>query len=157
MSEDRKLSYRPIGATTAIIALFALVLTVVACAAFRHQHAMTAHPAAPPARALAVAPASDAFKALSDGDRGARLRGEAELAKASLAGQGEYRCCVRPACNECLLKRGRCHCRDIAAKGGPCCGECTEDWVRGHGVVEGIDAVELLRTKVGMLDEMMPR
>jgi hypothetical protein len=153
MSADRKPSWKPIAA---VAALLALALFAAACAAYRHQHAMAAHPAAGPARALPVAPASADFKALSDPDRGARLRGEAEMAKASLATQGEYRCCVRPSCDECLLKRGHCHCRDIAAKGGPCCGECTEAWVQGHGVVEGIDAVELLRTKVGMLDEGAP-
>lgn len=150
MREDRTPSWKPIAA---IAALSGLVLFAVACAAYRQQHAMAPRPAAATARALAVTPAADDFKALPDGDRGARLRGEVEVAKASLAERGEYRCCVRPTCNECLLKRGHCHCRDIAAKGGPCCGECTEAWVLGKGVVEGIDAVELLRTKASMLDE----
>jgi hypothetical protein len=153
MSEDRELSYKP---TAAIAALFALVLTAAACAAYHHQHAMPARPAAAAARALAVTPASDDFKALPQDAQGARLRGEAEAVKASLAEQGEYRCCVRPTCNECLLKRGKCHCRDIAAKGGPCCGECTEAWLQGHGTVEGLDAIELLRRKASMLDEGTP-
>ena len=60
MSEDRELSYKP---TAAIAALFALVLTAAACAAYHHQHAMPARHAAAPARALAVTPAADDFKA----------------------------------------------------------------------------------------------
>jgi hypothetical protein len=148
MSDDLRSTYKP---TAAIAALFAVVLAAVACAAYQHQHA--AAPRRAPAPALAVIPAPADFKALPEDAQGARVRGEAEEAKANLEKQGEYRCCVRPTCNECLLKRGRCHCRDIAAKGGPCCGECTEAWLEGHGAVEGLDAIELLRRKASMLNE----
>jgi hypothetical protein len=149
MSDGLKSTYKP---TAAIAALFAVVLAAVACAAYHQQHAPARHRMAA-APALPMAPVPAEFKALPDAEQGARVRGEAEEAKANLEKQGEYRCCVRPTCNECLLKRGKCHCRDVAAKGGPCCGECTEAWLEGHGTVEGLDAIELLRRKASMLDE----
>jgi hypothetical protein len=156
MSEDRRPSRpprQPRQPIAASVALFALVLLAVACAAYRQQHAPAPRRAAAAAHAPAATPASDDFKALADDAQGARVRGEAEVVKASLARRGDYSCCIRPTCNECLLKRGHCHCRDIAAKGGPCCGECTEVWVKDRGAVEALDAVELLRKKVAMLDE----
>lgn len=150
MSGDLRSTYK---ITAAVAALLAIVLSAVACAAYHHQHTAAAQHVFDPASPQAVAPAADDFKALPGAAQGARVRGEVEEAKANLAKDGRYRCCVRPTCNECLLKRGECHCRDVAAKKGPCCGECTEAWIEGHGAIEGLDALELLRRKESMLNE----
>jgi hypothetical protein len=151
MSADLRSTYK---ITAAVAALLAAVLSAVACAAYTHQHsAAAAEHIFLPASAQAVAPAAAEFRSLPEGAQGARVRGEVEEAKANLAKDGRYRCCVRPSCNECLLKRGECHCREVAAKKGPCCGECTEAWIEGHGAIEGIDALDLLRRKLGMLNE----
>ncbi|HXO22557.1 MAG TPA: hypothetical protein VOA87_21760 [Thermoanaerobaculia bacterium] len=141
-----------------IAVLPVLSLLVGACAAFRYQHA-GARPFAAAAAANPVAPepeappAADDFKALGADGQLARSRSEVAETKRTLAQQGKYRCCVKPACNECLLKRGECHCRDVVAKQGPCCGECTEAWIEGRGAVEGVTALELLRRKEKMLTE----
>jgi hypothetical protein len=160
MSGDLRRTRKP---TAAIAALFLVTLTIAACAAYHQQHAamrrgaaaIAAEPSAP-APLPATAPAAE-FNALPQPAQRAQVRGEVEAAKASLERDGHYRCCVRPTCNECLLKRGECRCRDVAAKGGPCCGECTEAWLQGHGTVEGLDALELLRRKVTMLDQPDPQ
>jgi hypothetical protein len=137
------------------LALVALALaTLGACAAYQHQHAAAPAPAATPAVAAtaepavpAGAPVSAEFRTLADGAQLARVRGEVEEAKRNLAAKGRYACCVHPSCNECLLHRGECHCRHEVEKNGPCCGECTEAWIEGHGAVEGLNALELLERK----------
>lgn len=109
-----------------------------ACAAYRHQHAPAASRAQTHAHGAAAAP--------QDG-RLAAVRGEVEAVKRALHAEGKYACCVEPACNQCLLEYGECHCREAVAENGPCCGECTEAWLDGRGVVEGIDPWELLERK----------
>ncbi len=133
-----------------------LVALAAACAAVRHQHAPAANgaaaasataaeaPTAPPA----ATPASDGFKDLALDQQLAEVRGEVQATKRRLREQGKYDCCVMPACNQCLLEYGECHCRQTVEKeGGPCCGECTEAWLEGRGTVEGIDPWELLERK----------
>ncbi|HEX5758725.1 MAG TPA: hypothetical protein VF121_05985 [Thermoanaerobaculia bacterium] len=127
---------RPSPALAAALALLAAA-AATACAAYRHQHA----PA--PARVEAHAHAATAPE---DG-RLAAVRGEVEAVKRALHAEGKYACCVEPACNQCLLEYGECHCREAVAENGPCCGECTEAWLEGRGVVEGIDPWELLERK----------
>src|SRR5215208_1481708 len=134
------------------LALVVLALAVLgACAAYQHQHGAASGQAASPAVASmgeaavpAGAPVSEEFRALSDGAQLTRVRGEVEETKRNLAAKGRYACCVHPSCNECLLHRGECHCRHEVEKNGPCCGECTEAWIEGHGAVEGVNALELL-------------
>jgi len=150
MDGDLRRARKPIAA---VAALFLLVLLAIACAAYRQQHAGERRTASAPAAPPPVAAAPADFQALPATEQGARLRGEVAEAKSNLEKDGKYRCCVRPTCNECLLKRGECHCRDVAAKKGPCCGECTEAWIEGHGAIEGLDALELLRRKESMLNE----
>jgi hypothetical protein len=129
-------------------------LSLAACAAYQAQHgaAASATAAAATAHVAAQAPGRE-FTELPDGAQLSRVRGEVEVTKTNLAAKGMYACCVRPTCNECLLKRGHCHCAEIARKGGPCCGECTEAWVEGRGVVEGLKAWDLLERRRKMLDE----
>ena len=123
-------------------------LGLTACAAYQAQHSRGtgsgstgAEPAAPSA-----APSAE-FTELSTAAQLARVRGEVEETKSRLAAEGKYACCVEPACNECLLRHGECHCRDEVREHGPCCGECTESWMEGKGVVEGVSAWELLERK----------
>jgi len=131
-------------------------LALAACAAYQAQHAAGRAPAvAVPAVAAigaSVATPSREFTELPDAQQVSIVRGQADEVKKNLAAKGRYACCVRPACNECLLKRGECHCREVATKGGPCCGECTEAWVEGRGAIEGLKAWDLLERRRQMLD-----
>jgi hypothetical protein len=130
-----------------------LALLLAACAAYQAQH----QAAAPPADSHQTTPAavrpSGEFSELAPDGQIARVRGEVDEVKASLARQGRYSCCINPPCTECLLKYGQCHCRDVVRQQGPCCGECTEGWIEGKGTVEGVNAWELLERKKKMLDE----
>lgn len=134
----------------------AMSLLLTACAAYQAQHAPAPAPAAGSAPEYDLPgtahPAGD-FSALSDGAQVSRIRGEVEEAKANLARKGQYTCCVRPACSQCLLKYGHCHCREAVKKDGPCCGECTEAWIEGRGAVEGVTAWDILEKKKKILDE----
>lgn len=125
------------------------------CAAYRHQHGPA--PAASPASAApASRPAAEEFQRLGTPDQLATVRGEVAEVKRNLAEEGRYNCCIEPSCNECLLRDGECHCRQIVEKEGPCCGECTEGWIEGRGAVEGLNALELLRRKQHMLHQGQP-
>jgi hypothetical protein len=130
--------------------VLALVLAALAaaCAAVRQQHAPAASAVEEPPELPPATPASETFKGLSSDQQLAEVRGEVQATKRALREAGKYECCVMPACNQCLLKDGECHCRRAVEKeGGPCCGECTEAWLEGRGVVEGIDPWELLERK----------
>ena len=124
-----------------------LALALAACAAYEAQHAplptSVAASGNPDAALAAILPPPDS--------QITRLRGEVEESREALAEQGKYACCVRPACSECLLKHGQCHCRHHIHQQGPC-GECTQGWVEGRGTVEGIDARNLLERKLKDLD-----
>ncbi|HET9209208.1 MAG TPA: hypothetical protein VFR03_02355 [Thermoanaerobaculia bacterium] len=140
------------------IQLFALLMSLLltACAAYQAQHtpprAVQAGPEDVSATLEAIAPSGD-FTALGDGPQVSRIKGEVEQAKASLARKGQYSCCVRPACSQCLLKYGHCRCREAVKKDGPCCGECTEAWIEGRGAVEGVTAWDILEKKRKILEE----
>jgi len=131
-------------------------LSLAACAAYQAQHGGSPEGAAVPAaaaQAAVQAPGRD-YTELSDEGQISRVRGEVEVTKSNLAVKGMYACCVRPTCNECLLKRGHCRCAEVAREGGPCCGECTEAWVEGRGAVEGLNAWDMLERRKKMLDEV---
>lgn len=138
--------------------LVLLILLLAACAAYQAQHTGGSGeggkgPLAPADPHPHHAAPSAEFVEMSDAEQIARLRGEVEETKKNLERQGKYACCVRPACNECLLKYGECHCRESVREAGPCCGECTEAWVEGRGAVEGIDAWELLERQKRQIRE----
>ncbi|HKI03326.1 MAG TPA: hypothetical protein VKK31_15210 [Thermoanaerobaculia bacterium] len=130
-----------------------LALLLAACAAFQAQHQGAAPSHDHDHAHAAVIPPPGEFSELAEDGQIARIRGEVEEVKANLARQGRYSCCVHPACNECLLKYGQCHCRDVVRDEGPCCGECTEAWIEGRGTVEGVNAWDLLERKKKMLDD----
>jgi hypothetical protein len=127
-----------------------LALALAACAAYEAQHAppptsAAASPGNPDAELAAILPPPDSQLT--------RIRGEVDETREALAEQGKYSCCVRPACTECLLKHGECHCRDHIHQQGPC-GECTQGWIEGRGTVEGMDAKNLLERKLKRVDNM---
>ena len=96
----------------------------------------------------APVPPSGEFSGLPPDLQIGRIRGEVSEVKDRLAQQGRYACCVDPPCNQCLLQYGRCACREAVRKGGAdFCGECTEGWVEGRGIVEGVDAREILERR----------
>lgn len=134
-----------------VAAVAALLLLAAGCAAYRYQHAARAAGEANPSAAAPATAASSAFRETPTAAQVAAVRGEVEVAKQNLEREGKYRCCVKPACTECMLKDGECHCRDVVEKQGPCCGECTEAWIEGRGAVEGISALDLLERKKEML------
>lgn len=134
----------------------AMSLLLTACAAYQAQHspprAAQAGPEDAAATLEAIRPPGD-FTEMSDGAQISRIKGEVEQAKENLARKGQYSCCVRPACSQCLLKYGHCHCREAVKKDGPCCGECTEAWIEGKGAVEGVTAWDILEKKKKILEE----
>jgi len=131
-----------------------LALTLAACAAYQAQHAASDGSGGGHAEAaLAVEKPSGQYCEMPVDRQTALLRGEVEHAKAELARQGRYDCCVAPACTECLMHHGECHCRDVVRKEGPCCGECTQAWIEGKGTVEGVNAWDLLERKKAMLKD----
>lgn len=138
--------------TAARFAALLFSLLLAACAAYQAQHS-----GGSPGRAGGYAAPSEApsreFTELPADSQTARVRGEVEEVKTRLAAEGRYDCCVRPACSECLLRYGECHCQKAARHSGPCCGECTEAWLEGRGAVEGVTAWELLERKKKALQE----
>jgi hypothetical protein len=126
-----------------LVAAWCLALAaVVGCAALRVQHAAGAGAKAVE-KPRPVAPATE-FRRQPIAGQIAEVHGEVAALKQALGQEGKYACCVEPWCNQCLLRDGECHCREQVRQDGPCCGECTEAWLEGRGVVEGVDAWELL-------------
>jgi hypothetical protein len=134
-------------ALSLLAALLLALSPLAGCAAFRYQHSAVHAPkvqATEPAGPLQ--PATPEFKRLRSDAQTAQVRGEAEETKQNLATQGHYACCIKPACNECLLRRGECHCRDLVQRQTPC-GECTQAWINGRGAVDGVNAADLVKRK----------
>ena len=74
----------------------------------------------------------------------ALLISELDKFQAELKANGLYDCCVSPACRQCALTAGECHCRMVIDANGPCCGECTQSWVEGRGNTAGVDREKVL-------------
>ncbi len=62
-----------------------------------------------------------------------------EAAKAGLAAKGEYRCCVMPSCNWCLINDKHCTCAAHLEKGEAVCGSCGQSWAMGRGILPGVE------------------
>ncbi len=134
-----------------------LALPLLACAAFQAQH----QAAKPQAASSEVAPVAvnpkGEFSELRPDLQIARVKSELKEVKDTLAQQGAYSCCVDPPCTECLLRQGHCPCRDMVRKKGVPCGECTQGWVQGRGIVEGVDSKDLVERSRKAADEAAPK
>jgi hypothetical protein len=136
------------------IALTTCVLIALSsCAAYKAQHAVAARPAAAATGAAdtrtheghegGAAPATS-HRTEPMNLTQATLISEIDKYRADLAANGKYDCCVKPACTQCALTAGECHCRRVVSADGPCCGECTQSWVEGRGNTEGVDREQVL-------------
>lgn len=132
------------------------VLLFSSCAAYKAQHASldpkparaaSAEPTdhAPHHEAPKLNPAvAAAFDSEPMATKQALLISELDKYQAELKANGLYDCCVKPACRQCAITAGECHCRQVIDANGPCCGECTQSWVEGRGNTEGVDREQVL-------------
>jgi hypothetical protein len=138
------------------------------CAAYKAQHAAAPQPMraaetnamAPAASAAAAVPtpahASHAKAEEPMSPRQAQLISEIDKYQDELKANGQYDCCVTPACRQCAITAGECHCRHVISANGPCCGECTQAWVEGRGNVPGVDR-ETVLAHLGCVRELYER
>ncbi len=54
-----------------------------------------------------------------------------------------YKCCIRPMCDDCAVTMGSCPCGKHAAMGMPVCTQCKGGWDAGMGVVPGKTAADI--------------
>ena len=137
-----------------ILALSASLL-LSSCAAYRAQHARSAPAAAPSGASMrgtdSAAPVHvpdqrvvNAILSQPLAVKQTLLISEIDRYIEELKQAGQYDCCVRPACRQCAITAGECHCQQVVEKDGPCCGECTQGWVEGRGEVPGVDREQVL-------------
>ncbi len=130
-------------------------LLLSSCAAYQAQHGGTervsAKPQSEPARPARSSSAENALlrslEPTSEGPLASKqvmLLAEIDKYREELRQDGKYNCCVKPACRQCALTAGECHCREVISANGPCCGECTQAWVEGRGDAPGIDREQVL-------------
>lgn len=129
---------------TLLLAFFLLTT----CAAYKAQHSgLDANTTRTEEAAATVSPDPAilaAFEAQPLGMKQAILLSEIDKYREQLHADGKYDCCVKPACRQCALTAGECHCRQVITADGPCCGECTQAWVDGRGDTAGIDRERVL-------------
>lgn len=130
----------------ALVLLAALLVS--SCAAWNAQHAgadANTTRSEEEARSVPLDPAAvAAFDAQPLAGKQALLISEIDKYRAELKANGKYDCCVAPACRQCALTAGECHCREVIDANGPCCGECTQAWVEGRGNTAGVDREQVL-------------
>lgn len=127
-------------------------LLLSSCAAYRAQHASNdVKPAASaPATQSATRTAPPdpkvvaAFESQPLAVKQTMLISEIDKYVDELKANGKYDCCVKPACRQCAISAGECHCRQVVSADGPCCGECTQAWIDGRGNVAGVDREQVL-------------
>jgi hypothetical protein len=137
---------------TLVLSLSAAML-LSSCAAYRAQHA-TAAAASPRSTSTgsessSPAPLPDAktlaaFESQPLAVKQSMLISELDRYVDELKAAGQYDCCVKPACRQCAISAGECHCRQVIDANGPCCGECTQSWVEGRGNTAGVDREQVL-------------
>ena len=138
---------------------FPIVLVFSTCTAYKAQHASSAADAhvthvEPAARSVKLDPAVVAsFDAQPIATKQALLLSQIDTYREELKANGKYDCCVKPACRQCALTAGECHCREVIDANGPCCGECTQSWVEGRGNTAGVDREKVLE-HLGCLREL---
>ncbi|MEE2708283.1 MAG: hypothetical protein VYA69_01635 [Gemmatimonadota bacterium] len=69
-----------------------------------------------------------------------QVKGDLAKVKMAAANEGDYLCCVEPACDWCLLKEGECTCRINLEEGGEVCAGCGLGWHNGNGIIDGVKA-----------------
>jgi hypothetical protein len=125
--------------------MFALFST---CTAYKAQHsgtdANTTYTEDAARQMKPDAKVSAAFDAQPLALKQATLISEIDKYQAELKANGKYDCCVAPACRQCALTAGECHCRKVIDANGPCCGECTQSWIEGKGNTAGVDREKVL-------------
>lgn len=118
------------------------------CAAYRAQHSGTdVNTTRSEAEARNVVPDPKvvaAFESQPLAVKQAMLISEIDRYVDELKANGKYDCCVKPACRQCAISAGECHCRQVIDANGPCCGECTQSWVEGRGNTAGVDREQVL-------------
>lgn len=129
-------------------------LLLSSCAAYRAQHARLDAPASRPAATsdasdttASVMPSARTMNALASQPLAVKqtmLISEIDRYVEELKQAGQYDCCVKPACRQCAITAGECHCQQVVEKDGPCCGECTQGWVEGRGEIPGVDREQVL-------------
>lgn len=119
-----------------------VALLIAGCAAYHAQHVTSAEPAArtSPAEPKGVV----SFKSDPLALQQSVLNEQIDQFREDLKANGKYDCCVKPACRQCALSAGECHCRQVITANGPCCGECTQSWIEGKGNTEGVDREQVL-------------
>jgi len=121
-----------------------VVLLLSSCAAYRAQHQSAAPASAPAAQTAPETKVVATAAAEPLNTRQAMLLSEVDKYMDELKADGKYDCCVKPACRQCALTAGECHCREVISANGPCCGECTQAWVEGRGSAAGVDREKVL-------------
>lgn len=134
-----------------------LVLFFSTCTAYKAQHASAESQAAQPGPAAKRVKLDPAVVASFDDQpiatKQALLLSQIDSYREELKASGKYDCCVKPACRQCALTAGECHCRQVIDASGPCCGECTQSWVEGKGNTAGVDREKVLE-HLGCLREL---
>ncbi|HEX7155444.1 MAG TPA: hypothetical protein VF618_28520 [Thermoanaerobaculia bacterium] len=125
------------------------LLFLCTCAAYKAQHSgddpnRTRTEAEVRESVVIDEAALGAFDDQPTGIKQAVLLSEIDKYMDELKANGKYDCCVKPACRQCALTAGECHCRQIIDRNGPCCGECTQAWVEGRGNAAGVDREQVL-------------
>ena len=134
------------------LAIAVSVILTLSCTAYRAQHADAgARPAAAASsgepttkNVLPDAKVVAAFQGQPLAVKQQMLISEVDRYIDELKAEGKYNCCVKPACRQCAITAGECHCRQVIDKDGPCCGECTQSWVEGRGNTAGVDREQVL-------------
>jgi hypothetical protein len=126
-----------------------IALLFSGCTAYRAQHSSedvnTPRAAGAARKEVPLNPAvAAAFDSQPLSTKQAMLISELDKFQAELKANGLYDCCVAPACRQCALTAGECHCRMVIDANGPCCGECTQSWVEGRGNTAGVDREKVL-------------
>lgn len=70
-------------------------------------------------------------------------KADVETAKASMMHDGKYNCCIKPACDWCLLKAKGCACADMIDLDQAVCPECGLGWKNGNGSIPDVEPSEV--------------
>ncbi|HVR37600.1 MAG TPA: hypothetical protein VMU84_00780 [Thermoanaerobaculia bacterium] len=118
------------------------------CAAYKAQHAgpdpNTTRPIESVQKVTSDPHVVASFESQPLGMKQAVLISELDKYMDELKANGKYDCCVKPACRQCAINAGECHCRQVIDASGPCCGECTQSWIEGKGNTAGVDREKVL-------------